>query len=155
MKVGIIVHSHTGNTLSVAERLKEALIKEGHNVTLERVMAVNEDPNKLDQIQLEKNPEISEYEVVIFGAPVWAFSLSRIMKYYLTNVSELAGKSIHCFVTQSLRFRFMGGNHAIRQMKQLCITKGGKVTKTEIVNWSSKNREQMITNLIKNLSELT
>lgn len=30
MNIGIIVHSHTGNTLAVAETLKETLAKLGH-----------------------------------------------------------------------------------------------------------------------------
>ncbi len=31
MKIGIIVHSHTGNTLSVAQKIKERLVSGGHS----------------------------------------------------------------------------------------------------------------------------
>lgn len=38
MKIGIILHSQTGNTLSVANKLKEKLISLGHTVNLEQVI---------------------------------------------------------------------------------------------------------------------
>ena len=42
MKIGILVHSKTGNTYSVAEKLEERLLKEGHLVTFEKVIAEND-----------------------------------------------------------------------------------------------------------------
>jgi len=38
MKIGIIVYSQTGNTLSVAEKLKEKLAVAGHSAEIEQVM---------------------------------------------------------------------------------------------------------------------
>ena len=37
MNVGIIVYSKTGNTLSVAEKLQEAIRSAGHTVNIERI----------------------------------------------------------------------------------------------------------------------
>lgn len=71
MKVGIIIHSHTGNTLSVAERLKEKLVAVGHQATIDQVTAVNEDPSA--KVELKTMPDTSTYDALIFGAPVrWA-----------------------------------------------------------------------------------
>lgn len=42
MKVGIVVYSQTGNTLSVATKLKEKLAAAGHSVALEQVKLVGE-----------------------------------------------------------------------------------------------------------------
>ncbi|MEL7607976.1 MAG: hypothetical protein AAGU74_00550 [Bacillota bacterium] len=44
MNVGIIVYSHTGNTLSVAQKLEQALRDRGHAVSITRVEPVQEDP---------------------------------------------------------------------------------------------------------------
>lgn len=144
MKIGIIIHSHTGNTLSVAKKLKEKLTASGHTVNLEQVTAVNGDPKEARNVVLKDIPDTKTYDVLIFGAPVWAFSLSPIMKLYLSQVPSLQGKKIGCFVTQQLRFKLLGGNNAINTMKKACQSKGGSVYETGIVNWSHKQREAMI-----------
>lgn len=94
MKVGIIVHSHTGNTLSVAEKLKDAIAAKGHTVSLERVSAVNEDPSAQGPVELKDIPEVGSYDAIVFGAPVRAFSLTPAMKAYLSQLSTLKDKKV-------------------------------------------------------------
>lgn len=151
MKVGIIVHSHTGNTLSVAQKLMEALQTAGHLVTIEQVEAVNEDPSAAGNIQLKTIPDPSPYDTLIFGAPVRAFSLSPVMKAYLAQVASLKGKKVGCFVTEQLPFSWMGGNQAIGQLKKAVVKKEANVFSTGVVNWSNKQRETKITEVIKRL----
>jgi flavodoxin len=148
MKIGIIIHSHTGNTLSVGEKLREVWGNEGHEVTLERVRAENEEPSEALKTGLAEAPEISPYDVVVFGAPVRGFSLSPVMKKYLQQIESLKGKEVFCFVTQELKSPIFGGNHSLGQMKQLCLSKGERVSKSGIVNWSNKKREEMIDKII-------
>ena len=76
MNIGIIVHSQTGNTYSVASELKEKLVTLGNEVELERLKVIGEDkPGKKDVI-LEEIPETVKYDTIIFASPVQAFSLS-------------------------------------------------------------------------------
>lgn len=154
MKIGIIVYSHSGNTLSVAEKLKEELLKAGHSVDLEKVKSVNEDPNAVKNIQLASNPDTSSYERIIFASPVNAFSLAAVMKTYLSQLQTLEGKTIDCFVTQQLKKAWMGGNHAIKQIQTICSSKGGKLGKTGNVHWSSIKREEQINDLVKSFTAL-
>ena len=151
MKVGIIVHSHTGNTLAVARRLEENLLAVGHSVNLEQVTAVNEDPSAAGNIQLKKIPDITAYEVLIFGAPVRAFSLSPVMKVYISQLPSLKGKKVGCFVTQHFPHPLMGGNQSIKKMRKLIEAKGENIFGTGIVNWSHKEREEKITNVLEKL----
>ena len=152
MKIGIIIHSHTGNTLSVGEKLREVWGNEGHEVTLERVRAENEEPSEALKTELAEAPEIGPYDVVVFGAPVRGFSLSPVMKKYLNQMGSLKGKEVYCFVTQQLKSPIFGGNHSLGQMKQLCAVKGQRVTKSGIINWSNKKREEMIESLVKDFT---
>jgi len=152
MNIGIIVHSHTGNTLSVAEKLKDRFLAEGHLVTLEQVTAVNEDPAAAANVELKTIPDIAGYDVLILGSPVRAFSLSPVMLLYLNQLPSLQGKKISCFVTQQLPFAWMGGNRSIKQMKKAIISKNGTVVETGVVNWSSKKREDLITDIINRLT---
>lgn len=147
MKIGIIIHSHTGNTLSVGERLKESLAAGGHTVQLERVTAVNEDPNSREPVRLKSIPDIVQYDAVILGAPVRAFSLSPVMKAYLSQMTKLSGKKICCFVTEYFPKPWMGGNRSIKQMIRAIEQKGGKVASAGVVNWSAKAREEQINEL--------
>jgi NAD(P)H dehydrogenase (quinone) len=154
MNIGIIIHSHTGNTLAVGEKLKDTLLAAGHQVRLERVTAVNEDPSARTKIVLESAPAIGDYDAVIFGAPVRAFSLSPVMKAYLQQLPDMQGKKAGAFVTEFFPFPWMGGNQAIGQLKKACAAKGIQVNPTGVVNWSNKKREAMIADVVSRLGTL-
>ncbi len=154
MKIGIILHSHTGNTLSVGERLKDSLLAKGHSVQLERVIAENEDPQAKGAIRLKNVPDISVYDYVIFGAPVRAFSLSPVMTAYLSQLQLMNGKKIACYVTQHFSKPWMGGSRALKQMGSIISQKGGMVIDTGDVNWTNKIREEQIKDVLKRLSRV-
>lgn len=148
MKIGIVIHSLTGNTLSVAEKLQVALTAQGHTVELKRVTAVNETPNSRNTIVLENTPSITAYDAVIFGAPVRGYSLSPVMNLYLKQLHELTGKKVAGFVTEHFPKPWMGGNHSIKQMARLIAQKGGRVIDTGVVNWTNKVREEQIKDIV-------
>lgn len=152
MKIGIILYSYSGNTLSVGERLKVALSNKGHEVSLERIKAINEEPNSRKPIQLTEIPDASQYDEIIFAAPVRAFCLNPVMKVYLSKLSSLQGKKISCFVTEHFPKAWMGGNHAIKQIKRLVRDKKGNVTDSGVVNWSNSKREKQINEMVSRFS---
>lgn len=152
MKVGIIVHSKTGNTLHVAEKIMNKVIADGYSASIEQVTATNDGETDINKIQLTNMPNISEYDVVILGAPVRGFSLSPIMQSFLSKCKSLHGKNVGCYVTQQFPYPWMGGNRAIEQMKGLCKSIDANVTDTAIINMSNKKREKMITNAVEKLS---
>ncbi len=154
MKVGIIVHSYTGNTLSVAQRLKDQLVEANYLVELKQVTAVDEKPSEAGNIQLKTIPDVNDYDGLIFGAPVRAFSLSPAMKAYLLQLPSLAGKKVGCFVTQHFRYKWMGGNRSIKQMKKICRDKGTDIWASGIINWSHPQREEQIAEAVESLLKL-
>ena len=154
MKIGIIVYSQTGHTLSVAQKLKEKLLSAGHSASLEQVVSASEKPAVKGKAELKSIPDISEYDTLVFASPVQAFSLSSVMSAYLTQIPSLKGKKVACFVTQQLPRPWMGGNRAIAQMKAICKAKGIEVCETGIVNWGNKQREQMIEDVVKRFAAL-
>ncbi|MGI6606725.1 MAG: flavodoxin family protein [Peptococcia bacterium] len=154
LKIGIIIHSHTGNTLSVAQKLKEKLLAEGHSVSLEQVIAVDDQQVNQAKVEFANKPELDAYDVLIFGAPVRAFSLSAIMAAYLTQAASMQGKKVGCFMTQQFPYPWLGGNRSIRQMKNLCEAKDAQVVATGVVNWSSKQRQEKISDTVQKLSHV-
>lgn len=152
MKIGIIVHSHTGNTLSVAQKLNEKLSAAGHSVSIQRVSATNDDESDMQKILLSEKPDISAYDVLLFGAPVRGFSLSPVMQAYLSGISSLNGKKAGCFITQGLPAPWMGGNRALKQMADICQSKGVTPYETGIVNWpNAEKREKRIQTVVEEL----
>jgi len=152
MKIGIILYSYSGNTLLVGERLKEALLNKGHEVYLERIKALDEDPQSGKPIQLTEIPDTSQYDEIILGAPVRAFSLNPIMKAYLGMLHDLKGKEVICFVTQYFPKAWMGGNNAIKQIKRMVQDKNGNITDSGVINWSNKKKEEQIDKMVARFS---
>jgi flavorubredoxin len=152
MKIGIIIHSHTGNTNLVAEKLREKLLENGHEVALERLRIVGGWRQGIKDIQFESLPDTGQYDTLVLGSPVEAFSLSPVMKSYLTHIALLQGKKTACLVTQHFPYPWLGGNRAVRTMEKACRSKGAVICGTAIINWSSRRRGQQITDSVDRLT---
>ena len=152
MKIAIVVHSHTGNTYSVVQRLKEKLILAGHSVKVERIETTKEtktSENNLNKITLKSQPDITTYDGLIFAAPVRGFSISPVLAAYLAHIKTLENKKVACIVTEFFPFPWMGGNRAIEQMKNICESKGAMISGTGVINWMSNQREKRTNNLVE------
>jgi len=145
MKIGIIVHSKTGNTYSVVKKLKEELLTLGHTVNIERIEPV-------DGSKKPYYPNISEYDALVFGCPVHGASMSQALSSYLSQITSLKDKRVACLVTELFPYAWMGGNRAISQMKNSCEAKGAIIVGTGVVNWKRLHREKAIDELITKLS---
>ena len=135
MKIGIIVYSQTGNTITAAQQLQQKLKAQGHTNTLEQITVTGNASPESKDFRLEYIPAIDAYDALIFGAPVHAFSLAKAMDVYLNQLPSLEKKDAALFVTKQLRFAWTGGNRAIGRMKKICETKGAKVLGSEIIIW--------------------
>lgn len=154
MNIGIIVHSQTDHTWSVAETLKSALVAKGHQVSMERIRATDDQQPKSDLVNFSECPNPSPYEAVIFAAPVRAFSINPIIKAYLSRMPEQVGKQAACFVTMHLKKPWMGGRKATSTMSSICTAKGMYVLGTAIISWSSSEKEAQIAACVSKLTSL-
>jgi Flavodoxins len=150
MKIGIIVHSHTGNTLKVCEKVRSNLSERGLEAEILKVSPVDENEKK--NFVLKEKPDTDPFDYIIFGAPVWAFSLSPIMKMYLEQIKSLKGKKVSCLVTQSGK-PWMGGSRSVNKIAKLCESKGAKVEAKEIVCFKSEDLEKKIADAALKLSQ--
>lgn len=151
MKVGIIVYSQTGNTYSVAEELEKRIGSSGHTVKLERI-TVEGEPTPRDKVVDYKNkPDVSPYDIIVFGAPVQAFSLCVVMKRYLKDIGDLKGKKVHLFTTKAISNKWTGGNGALKKMRKLTEEKGATVGITGMIFWKDKYRQKMTNEVVENI----
>lgn len=151
MNIGIIIHSQTGNTSSVAMKLQEKLTAAGHDAVIEQLKVVGELKPGAKNIQFDNLPEIEQYDAIVFGSPVQGFALNPVMNSYLAQAS-IKNKKIGCLITQFFPYPWMGGNRAVKQMKALCEEKGALVGESAIINWSSPQRQRKIVEGINRLS---
>lgn len=154
MNIGIIVHSFSGNTLSVAEKLAEKLKSMGHEVHIERIQVKGGEQQNLAGFTLENPPEAARYGALVFGAPVRGFSLSPVMSAYLKGISPVTGKKVACFATKHFANNWTGGKSAIETMRKSCAEKGGNVVGTGVVFWKSSKKDAMTKELIESFSGL-
>ncbi|MBU1093035.1 MAG: flavodoxin [Firmicutes bacterium] len=144
MKSLIVIYSKTGNTLSVAQKIKKVT-----DFDLEEVKAQSDDPN-IAKPELIYKPNVKPYNHLVFASPVHGFSLSRIMHAYLKQLPDLTGKTVDLFITHYFPYAWLGGNHTLKQMKSLVEDKGGRVMSMTSINWKTKKRKDVIMKMIEN-----
>nr|WP_319214626.1 NAD(P)H-dependent oxidoreductase [uncultured Trichococcus sp.] len=157
MEIGIIVHSLTGNTLSVAERLQERLAADGHDVDIEQLKTIGEEnlsETKIENFELKGYPDPQAYDLLIIAGPVRGASASPVLKHYLSKIGQFENKPMFLFVTMFFPFQWMGGKRALNQMTALCEERGAEVIGSGVINWKNPRRERQITDLLQQFSEL-
>ena len=153
MTLGIIYYSQTGNTRSVAERLKVHLESKGQSVDLQEILAEGDIQPGGKEISLKTKPPADPYQGVILASPVQAFSLNPVMKKYLSDLGSLEGKPVACFVTKQLPGAWTGARAALNYLGRAVKSRGGNLLPGGMVVWSSKHREELIDSLIDKISQ--
>jgi len=154
MKIGILIYSHSGNTLSVAEKIKVEMEKRNSDATIEKIALINDDPQSPHPAELKNIPDIDGYDKLIIGAPINGFSLCKAMKMYLQNHAKLKNKEINCFVTQHFKHSFLGGNRGIKQITSFCNNQNSTVKNTAFIHWSSNNRKEEIDTTVDLMADI-
>ncbi len=146
MKVALVVYSQTGNTRSVAEKIRNRLISDGHvadYIAVEHESKKDKD-NPMEKVTFKSIPDLSDYDMFVFGAYTEAFNLSRVMQQFLSLV-EPSDKSAVCLTTQSFMKSWLGGNAAQKKMKKLLTDKGYSIIGSAHVNWKlEEGRDERI-----------
>jgi NAD(P)H dehydrogenase (quinone) len=150
MSIGIVVHSQTGHTLSLAVILKERLLAAGHAVTLEQVEPFGRAKPGAANVQLKTKPEIDAYDALVFGCPVWGGVMSSAMTSYLEQATSLQGKRVACLATHIFP-PGLGGNQTISHMKEICESKGAIVCGSGSVSWFPLGRKRRIAEVVNDL----
>lgn len=157
MKVGIIIHSQTGNTASLSSGIAEALRKEGFSAEVQLLRPAGIVKPSSKNIEFRREIDLSSYDTILFGCPVWAFSASNVMIAFLNKIEALKNKKVLPFVTHGLPFKFMGANQAIGRISSLLDMMMADVLEGEIFFrflFENKKRKeeiiQRIVNKIKN-----
>lgn len=108
MKTIIIYYSYGGNTQRIADMLKKELncdaaeIKTVTPYTGSYDSVVDQGQKEVESGFMPKiqplNIDLTEYDTVILGAPVWWYTFAPAMKTFLHD-TDLSGKTVYPFAT--------------------------------------------------------
>ncbi|MDD4362681.1 MAG: hypothetical protein PHD33_00515 [Atribacterota bacterium] len=137
MNTIIIVHSLSGTTLEFSEHIAAKLRENKHTVHL---IHLQTDPviksgtvRHSIPFKFTNFPEIKEYELILLGGPVWAFSASPVVISALDKMEDLSGKKLLPFVTMGFFHPSLGGRQAINMISSKAREKGATILPGKII----------------------
>ena len=127
----IVYYSYSGNTAKVADVLKEVLEKD-YQMHITALQAENESATFFGQamraffkkqasLKADTEFDLSAYDLVAIGSPVWAFACAPAVRTFLKKCHGLAGKSIILFVTYGSG---AGKGKCVKEMELILKEKG-------------------------------
>ncbi len=144
MKIGIVVHSQSGTTANVARKLNDAFTEKGHDVDLKLLRTSGKVAPRSKSFELRSPPAIEHCDLVILGAPVWAFTASPVIMKYIAQLGCLSGKKVFCFVTKGLPFAWTGGSRALKSMEEgLAVSDAGLLPGVMIHTFTTRNESKI------------
>ncbi|MBD3322077.1 MAG: flavodoxin [Chitinivibrionales bacterium] len=153
MNIGIIVYSQTGHTVAVARAVADILRKKGHDVDIQLLRTKGAVKPRNSGFTIVNPPELDEFDALIFGTPVWAFTAAPVVIKFLKSIETLKGKKTLPFAVKGLPFNWTGGNQAINRMTEMLVLNGADVCEGEIVHYGIKPNEEKMQALASRISE--
>ncbi|MFH1201497.1 MAG: flavodoxin [Candidatus Omnitrophota bacterium] len=154
MRAIIIYYSYSGNTKKVAEVLAEYLKQKGE-VEIIGLEAQDESNNFFAQCRrafwhkrasiAPIQNDLSGYDLICLGTPVWAFGPSPAMNAYLEQCFGLVGKDIILFTTYGSG---TGNNRCLNYMQEALSKKGARQFKRfSIQQFKVKDKEFVLSKI--------
>ena len=148
MKAIIVYYSYSGNTKKVADILAEYL-RTGYGVKILRLEALDEKTSFCQQALralFHKKAKIasvdfdlSSYDLICLGSPVWAFAPAPAMNTYLEGCFGLEGKPAVLFTTYGSG---TGLKRCLNYMQEILAKKGiGDFRKFSIQQFRVNDKE--------------
>jgi len=132
MKSVVIYYSYSGNTKKVAQMLTELLAQKGE-VQQTELVGLDESKSFFGQCRrafLRKratlqpvNLDLSRYDLICLGTPVWAFGPTPAINTYLDKCFGLEGKNVILFTTYGSG---TGNERCLKFMQDILAKKGAK-----------------------------
>lgn len=123
-KILVAYYSHTGNTKTVAETIKEITggdlfeIKTNHEYPKNYTDIINQARQEKEdnfEPELTENIDISAYDTIFIGSPVWWYTFASPIRTFLSE-NNFSGKTIMPFCTHGGG----GSSNTFTEMEELC-----------------------------------
>jgi flavodoxin len=158
MNIAVLYHSVSGNTKKLAGLIEASLAEAEH--TVKKIELHTSVPVKNGSIRQPLNfevtnlPDLSEFDAICIGGPVWAFGPSTVTYKTILQMPALNGKKVLPFCTMGFPLKGMGGNAAIKHMSKVLADRGAKVLPGIIVPRMFHNFNQLIEEAARDCKKL-
>ena len=159
MNIAIVYYSYSGNTHRACQIITE-ILKQNNSVNCLKIEAPRESNNffiqalrgltkrKTQISPIEAN--LSAYDLIIFGTPVWAREAPPAMHSYLDKVAGLLRKRAIVFVTYGSG---LGKEHCLDSLERTLKEKGVSQISRFSLSQFRVNDKQIIEGLIREAME--
>lgn len=157
MKSAIIYYSYSGNTKRIAEVLSEHLKQKGE-VEIIELKASDESGNFFSQAARAffkkraqiagANFDLTKFDFICLGTPVWAFGPAPAMNTYLDKCLGLEGKEIVLFTTYGSG---TGNQRCLNYMQDILSKKGAKNFKRFSIQQFKVSDKEFVLSKIKEI----
>ncbi len=160
MKSIIIFYSFSGNTKKVAGILSEYLGQKGE-VEIIELKGLDESDKFFAQVARAfrhkratlspVNFDLSEFDLICFGTPVWAFGPAPAINTYLDKCFGVEGKAVILFSTYGSG---TGNKRCLDYMQDMLVKKGAKDFKRFSIQQFKVNNKEFVLSKIKEIARL-
>jgi flavodoxin len=136
MRLGIFVHSQSGHTSEMGMAITKKLREKGHEVDIELMKPTGRVHPRMKHVEFrEESPDMSPYDAVIFGGPIWAFTASPVVISFIKEIPSLKGKKTLCFSTSGFPTAISGAPGGLKKLGALLEELGATVLEGEAFFW--------------------
>jgi flavodoxin len=160
MDSAIVYYSYSGNTKMVSQVLADYL-KEKSKTEIVELKSLDESNKFLIQAArafrhkrariAEPNFNLSDYDLICFGTPVWAFGPVPAMNTYLDKCFGIEGKEIILFTTYGSG---AGNERCLNYMRDILAKKGAKQFRIFSIQQFKVNDREHVLSKIKEMTRL-
>lgn len=147
MNISIVIYSHGGNTLKLAEIARDKLINDGHKVDLVRFDTTpaldTKNPVNANQLKLVNLASVQDADAVVIGGPVWAFRPVAPLPLAIKELGgQLKGKPVLAFVTHSFPWAWLTGTSSVNTLRRLAADQGAKALPGVVLSGAGKQKQE-------------
>lgn len=157
MNIAIVYYSYSGNTHKAAKIIAEILSR-NNTVKSLRIEAPKESKKffiqawrALTRLRVEITPletDLSDFDVIILGTPVWAREMVPAMRSYLEKARGIDGKKAAAFVTYHSGF---GKEHCLDSLESALKARGANFLGRFSISQFKVSDRELIENLLKSM----
>jgi len=112
MRIGVMVHSQSGNTARLALAVTHSLREKGHDVSVELLRPIGKVRLMSKQIEFRSLPDTASYDVVLIGGPMWSYNASPVVSSAIRHLRGLEKKRMLFFLTSFLPNSISGSSRS-------------------------------------------
>jgi len=157
-KAAVFFYSYSGNTKKVALVLQKELSAQ-YQTDIIRVEALDEADSFFGQcvralrkkqalIDVNISFDVSDYDLIALGTPVWAFGMAPAMRTYMNKCRGFESKDIIVFATYGSG---VGKDRCLKEMAAIAKSKGAGQVRRFLIQQNDTKDELLIQSRIKEI----